>query len=855
MQKIRAFFTFIAAVLALNGWALAGEEPLVHVYQNGSQLNIYPDSGRVTYKTNTSKRELLSNVRINRLYDNTRPADPGAETVNLLRTRKGVVAVTFRAGLVGHLTVMEIDRNFYVFDQTGKFKKIKMANPEMFKVFSAPTIAGEPEVSSFEWSLRLVNENIAVLAITLKESNEKQYYAIGSIDQILPIGSYPSDARISYEPSYNRIFVERGKEQLGDIELKGFAPAAPSKSTALVPVKGNAKTANGKNAASEVNAEAAPETEADLFASVEKAFPDFGKAVKEAPYSFVGSDFEQEELNDLRRARNTRPNNSFVLVGETGSGRTELLKAFIKESMAGKFSEINKNTTYLSVDSLSMGAGSGRLGESETKIKDLIEYAKKKQNVVLVIPNIELLRGKGAHSTSKIDALQELAPYIKSGELTVYATTSAEHYDTAIGGDPSIRVAFNKVDKKPLPLEKLDAAMVTWSKTHKYKPLSEDQRKLVRSLALRYDSIGADSVKVLDLQKLVYAGEKIDFASLDKLTDQDIYNIAARRYGVPKEFFTHEGRVQILEKFDKVMAAKVAGYDDLKNLLREDAEIYISSFTSLSKPFGRRLFFGPKGLGKTYVPEIFIEALGLNPKTHFIRIKLDSSTSISRIKVRVAEAAKKGGVIGVLFDEVEKAPVEVQNGLLDLMDSDVMYVEKNVDSHVSAQQGKPQTVEKVRISNLIFTLATNAGAGSITPESTVAQIVDAMRGDGLSEYVIDRVADMNGFEPPKTKEEFISVIKLQLNLEKLSIEKEKNIQVGIQNEQEFLNAIADQYFHKNASYRAAISDTTRALTLALSRLSQQQEIKAQSKCEITLAKVVSINSSRPTSVKERRIGF
>ena len=174
---------------------------------------------------------------------------------------------------------------------------------------------------------------------------------------------------------------------------------------------------------------------------------------------------------------------------------------------------------------------------------------------------------------------------------------------------------------------------------------------------------------------------------------------------------------------------------------------------------------------------------------------------------------------------------------------------------MSALQGKPQTVEKVKISNLIFTLATNAGADRITPENTVAQVVEYMKADGLSEYVIDRVADMNAFEPPKTKAEFISVIKLQLNLEKLAIEKEKNIQVGIKNEDEFLNAIADQYFHERASYRAAIGDTTRALTLALARLSQTQEMKPQASCQITLAKVVSINSSRPTSVKERRIGF
>lgn len=162
----------------------------------------------------------------------------------------------------------------------------------------------------------------------------------------------------------------------------------------------------------------------------------------------VGREKETKEL-----IKNTLiGNESVILIGDAGSGKTVLVENLVKE--------INKQDKKYLQDKYILEVSTGTLiggtkyrGEFEEKLQGIIDFAiKYKGKVILFIDEIHTLYGLGKTEGSTIDAINILKPYIERKDIQIIGATTKEEYTETIAQDKAFSSRFNTIKVNNLPL-------------------------------------------------------------------------------------------------------------------------------------------------------------------------------------------------------------------------------------------------------------------------------------------------------------------------------------------------------------------------------------------------------------------
>lgn len=180
---------------------------------------------------------------------------------------------------------------------------------------------------------------------------------------------------------------------------------------------------------------------------------------------------------------------------------------------------------------------------------------------------------------------------------------------------------------------------------------------------------------------------------------------------IPLEKLNISQREKLLN-LDKEMAKRVLGQDEA---VRNIADAIVRARANLNRangPLGSFLFLGPTGVGKTEICKALAEQL-FDDDEHMVRLDMSEYMqpfSITRMigappgyagyeeGGQLTEAVRKNPYTVVLFDEVEKAHVNVFNLLLQVLD----------DGRLTDGQGRT-----INFSNTIIILTSNLGASEI----------------------------------------------------------------------------------------------------------------------------------------------
>lgn len=319
------------------------------------------------------------------------------------------------------------------------------------------------------------------------------------------------------------------------------------------------------------------------------------ESLASSSHPFVGREREiTAVLETLCRKLKSNP----LLIGKPGVGKTALVIAVASRLCGGNVPQRLRGKRILEVSRLRLLADAKFAGETEERLKKLLEDVRRAGDVILFFDEIHtLLSAGGAGGTGDIANL--LKSSLSKGEITcIGATTLAEYYKY-IARDEALARRFSTITIEEPSREEtrriLLEARSAFESYHSVK-IDEETIDLIVEMAERYLQSRSFPDKAFDL--LDKAAAKAALAGHDRLTRECVTETLAETTGLPLEMMDEDpaGRLDRLEDF---LNSAVPGQ---QRAARDVARVVRIAKLGLEirpeQPDGAFLFVGPEGVGK-----------------------------------------------------------------------------------------------------------------------------------------------------------------------------------------------------------------------------------------------------------------
>ena len=197
----------------------------------------------------------------------------------------------------------------------------------------------------------------------------------------------------------------------------------------------------------------------------------------------------------------------------------------------------------------------------------------------------------------------------------------------------------------------------------------------------------------------------------DSVTANEISEVISKQTGIPLEKLIETEKNKLLN-LKKELEKRVKGQDEAITLVTNAVLRGRAGINDPSKPIGSFLFMGPTGVGKTELAKSLAYALFDSEKA-MIRFNMSEfmeKHTVSKLigappgyvgyeqAGALTEAVRRKPYSVILFDEIEKAHLDVLNILLQILD----------DGELMDSQGR-----KVNFKNTLIVMTSNIGANEI----------------------------------------------------------------------------------------------------------------------------------------------
>ena len=197
-------------------------------------------------------------------------------------------------------------------------------------------------------------------------------------------------------------------------------------------------------------------------------------------------------LPEIRKAIDIlcrRRQNSPILVGDPGVGKTAIVEGLAQEIVKGNVPEQLKNVELYSLDLSALQAGASIKGEFENRLKDVLtEIKNSPKPIIMFIDEAHTLIGAGG-AAGQNDAANILKPALARGEIRSIAATTWAEYKQYFEADAALTrrfqlVAVNEPDAQTA-VEMLSGIKENLEKHHRVKIKQEAVEAAVK-LSIRY---------------------------------------------------------------------------------------------------------------------------------------------------------------------------------------------------------------------------------------------------------------------------------------------------------------------------------------------------------------------------------
>eukprot|EP00048_Salpingoeca_helianthica_P018693 m.2655 g.2655 ORF g.2655 m.2655 type:complete len:912 (-) comp2630_c0_seq2:25-2760(-) len=292
--------------------------------------------------------------------------------------------------------------------------------------------------------------------------------------------------------------------------------------------------------------------------------------------------------------------------------------------------------------------------------------------------------------------------------------------------------------------------------------LAKAERVMDRSTIadLRFNAIPEIEKRIKEItsaeerKKSAGAEEGADTQMLsEEVTADKIMEVVSRWTGIPVKKLNQSQKDRLIHLADK-LHERVVGQDDAVDAVAQAVLRSRAGLGRRTQPTGSFLFLGPTGVGKTELAKALAQEL-FDDDRHIVRIDMSEymeQHSVARLigappgyvgydqGGQLTEAVRRRPYNVVLFDEVEKAHVQVLNVLLQMLD----------DGRLTDGQGRTVDFTNTVViltSNLgAQVLLENAGHGDRVAEPVQNEVMKIVRKHFSPEF-LNRLDDIVFFRP------------------------------------------------------------------------------------------------------------
>ena len=462
-----------------------------------------------------------------------------------------------------------------------------------------------------------------------------------------------------------------------------------------------------------------------------------------------------------------------ILTGQPGVGRMTVVFEFTHLAVTGQLGKFFNAKRILKLDYQSV-MSEGDIEYKRNAIKKLLIESEAAGNIILVIKEFQRLINPAVSGYDFNDIFGEVLSHQK---VPFVALCNLEDYQRFLSHDDKIAKYFDAIEVMPPTKEEAMDILLLTAK------ISEDKYRLTFTLpALRQLLDGSDRFisdipfpeKVLELLQELTIQKS---SSANKIiTLDDANNLLAEKTKVPLARLT-ESEKSRLTQLEEIIHQNLIGQDAAVSLIGKSLRTRSIGLKNEDRPIGSLLFLGPTGVGKTETAKVLAEVYYGDDKSilRYDMAEYAGADGINRLigsaiqnQIGSLTSSVKGHPASLLlFDEIEKAPPEIYNLLLTVLD----------EGYLTDGFG-----QKIKCSNLFVIATSNAGAEFIRQ-----QVQHGVNGEFLQKSVLEYVQQnhlftaelLNRFDgvvvfEPLNKDNLIAITRLMLQKFSQSL-KSKNI--------------------------------------------------------------------------------
>jgi ATP-dependent Clp protease ATP-binding subunit ClpC len=464
---------------------------------------------------------------------------------------------------------------------------------------------------------------------------------------------------------------------------------------------------------------------------------------------------------ELESALGREPARSVLLVGESGTGKTALVRA-----LAARLRR--ENWLVFEAAASEVMAGQTYIGQIEERVQSIVRQVEGKR-VLWVMPNFHEALWAGRHRYSPTGVLDLLLPSVESGAVKIVGEVPSQAYEQLLRLRPKLRTAMQTCRVAPLPDEDTLELGRRWAvRRGKHKLGWEGAHELVDTSYLRPRASERTLGEALQLAKQ-YLGDKAAPGNLlllldaterrllaeggeaDEIKLDDLLVTLSQLTGLPVQIL--DERVGLdLPGLRAFFERRVLGQPEAVDCLVERVAMIKAGLTDPTRPQGVFLFVGPTGTGKTEIAKTLAEFLFGSPE-RMIRLdmsELQTWESQARILGEADETSDSAALVNlirkqpfsvVLLDEFEKAHPSVWDLFLQVFD----------DGRLTDRRGNTADFRHsviILTSNLGATLPHGASVGFAQEQSQFAAgSVERAVGRAFRREFVNRIDRVVVFRP------------------------------------------------------------------------------------------------------------